>query len=87
MKRVIQKIIYKRSVSFSGICLFFILTFLLIGLDARAANNNKNIVGPWDLEKYISGKKTPPKDIVIMIKGASVAPEGSSWWNFLVEKM
>ena len=87
MKRIIQQIINNPPRSFSGICLFFILTFLLIGIDAGAADNNKNIVGPWDLKKYISGKETPPKDIVIMIKGASVAPEGSSWWNFLVDKM
>ena len=85
MKKI-NMVIHKKTVSFSIICLIFILIFILIGLDARAANNNKNIVGPWDLEEYISGGKTPPKDLVIMIKGASVAPEGSSWWNFLIEK-
>jgi TRAP-type C4-dicarboxylate transport system substrate-binding protein len=71
-----------------GLAAMFFLTLISIGLDVRAEDkNNKNVVGPWDLEKYISGKETPPKDIVIMIKGASVAPEGSSWWNFLMGKM
>ena len=39
------------------------------------------IVEPWDLEQYISGGKTPPKNLSILFKGASVAPDGSSWFN------
>lgn len=44
-----------------------------------------SIFGPWELEQFISGNKTPPKDLQILFKGASVAPEGSSWLNYLDE--
>ncbi len=63
------------------ICIVCFFAALYVPCDCIAETKD-NITGPWGLRQYIDGEK-PSDNLIILLKGASVAPEGSSWWNFL----
>lgn len=47
----------------------------------------KTVFDPWELGPFIEGDEVPPKDMVILLKAASVAPEGSTWLKLFYELM
>ena len=72
---------FSKLYSAVAFCIFFLLGFTSHADDKIISED------PWSLEKYINGKEEPSQNLVITIKGASVAPEGSSWWNFLMNNI
>ncbi|MBU0995722.1 MAG: TRAP transporter substrate-binding protein DctP [Proteobacteria bacterium] len=43
----------------------------------------ETVVDPWNLKPYLNEGKTPPDDLIILMRFVSVAPEGSCWYNFI----
>ena len=64
---------------FSIICAGMLLILLGSGLQAK----EKKIFDPYELDPFINGEEEPAKDMEILLRFSSVAPEGSVWASFI----
>ena len=72
-----------RGIKIWRICLIISAGMLLILLGSGLQAKEKKIFDPYELDPFINGEMEPAKDMVILLRFSSVAPEGSVWASFI----
>lgn len=75
------------SLLLRDLLIFFVFFSVIFSPAAKIWADNRLVVDPHGLGKYISGKKNPPDKMVIFVRAASVAPEGSTWFNYATNEL
>ena len=69
------------------IVFLIILTVIKLIFADTSPGNEFVHLDPWQLEEYIKSDKEPPDNLKVVIRVVTVAPEGSGWYNFIIEDL
>lgn len=66
---------------------FICVLAYIAGFPLRVNSSDRPVFSGSQLTQFIKGSKEPPDDLKIVLRAASVAPEGSSWYNYALKKV